>query len=94
MEEHTCIKYQDFRGEHDVPLGLGVGRYIGQDGHLVDVRVVFGVYIFQLRVQRGVAGTWLPTTRQQFQLIAAALDVDWATMGQFILMCRQAWGVE
>ena len=40
------------------------------------------------------AGTWLPTTRQQFQLIAAALDVEWATMTRIILMCRQAWGVE
>ncbi|MGA8041494.1 MAG: hypothetical protein WCA37_01700 [Terracidiphilus sp.] len=40
------------------------------------------------------AGTWLPTTRQQFQMMAAALDLDWATMTQLILMCRQAWGIQ
>ena len=39
-------------------------------------------------------GTWLPNTRRQFRSIAAALDLDWATMAQLILMCRQAWGVQ
>ena len=40
------------------------------------------------------AGDWLPTTREQFQSIAAALDVDWQTMTSIVLMCRQAWGVK
>lgn len=40
------------------------------------------------------AGAWLPTTRQQFHLIAMALDIDWATMTRIILMCRQAWGIQ
>jgi transcriptional regulator with XRE-family HTH domain len=40
------------------------------------------------------AGAWLPTTRQQLHLIAAALDLDWATMAQIVLMCRQAWGLK
>lgn len=40
------------------------------------------------------AGAWLPTTRQQLHLMAAALDLDWATMAQIILMCRRAWGLK
>jgi transcriptional regulator with XRE-family HTH domain len=40
------------------------------------------------------AGTWLPATRQQLHLLAAALDVDWATMARIVLMCRQAWGIQ
>ena len=39
-------------------------------------------------------GTWLPNTRRQFRAIAAALDLDWATMTSIILMCRQAWGIQ
>ena len=39
-------------------------------------------------------GAWLPTTRQQFQFIAAALDIDWPTMTRIVAMCSQAWGVE
>ena len=39
-------------------------------------------------------GAWLPTTRQQFQFIAAALDIDWPTMTRIVAMCSQAWGVQ
>jgi hypothetical protein len=39
-------------------------------------------------------GAWLPNTRRQFRSIAAALDLDWATMVRITLMCRQAWGVQ
>ena len=39
-------------------------------------------------------GTWLPTTRQQFRSMAAALDMEWSTMTSIILMCRQAWGID
>ena len=38
-------------------------------------------------------GVWLPATRQQLQLISAALDIDWATMTKIVAMCRQAWGL-
>ena len=41
-----------------LPVGVvfpGVGRDIGEDGHLVDVGVVFGVGAFDLRMQRLVA---------------------------------------
>ena len=39
-------------------------------------------------------GAWLPTTRQQLQFIAAALDIDWPTMTRIVAMCSQAWGVQ
>ena len=39
-------------------------------------------------------GTWLPTTRQQLHLMAAAMDLDWAVMAQIILICHQAWGLK
>ena len=34
----------------------GVGRDIGEDGHLVDVRVILGIYVLEFRMQGGVAG--------------------------------------
>ena len=34
----------------------GVGRDIGEDGHLMDVGVVLGVDVIELRMERGVAG--------------------------------------
>jgi hypothetical protein len=40
------------------------------------------------------AGDLLPSTRGQFQSIAAALDIEWETMTRIILMCRQAWGIQ
>jgi transcriptional regulator with XRE-family HTH domain len=40
------------------------------------------------------AGTWLPGTRQQLHLLAAALEVEWATMARIVLLCRQAWGIQ
>lgn len=40
------------------------------------------------------AGTWLPATRQQFQCMAIALEMEWATMTEIILLCRQAWGIQ
>jgi hypothetical protein len=39
------------------------------------------------------AGDWLPETRQQFHLIASALDIDWDTMVGVVMMCRGAWGL-
>jgi hypothetical protein len=35
----------------------GVGSHVGQDGHLVDVGVVFGVYIFEFRVKSRISGS-------------------------------------
>ena len=40
------------------------------------------------------SGAWLPTTRQQLQFMAAALDIDWPTMVRIITLCRTAWGIE
>ena len=40
------------------------------------------------------AGTSLPTTRQQFQSIADALNIEWITMTKIVTMCRQAWGLK
>jgi len=79
------------------PVGVvlpGVGRDIGQDGHLVDVGAVFGVDAFELWVQSFVAGAWLPTTRQQLHVLAAALDIEWTTMASVVQLCSQAWGIQ
>ena len=38
------------------------------------------------------AGTQLPSTRQQLESMADALEMEWATMAQIVLLCRQAWG--
>jgi hypothetical protein len=40
------------------------------------------------------AGDLLPTTKEELELIAAALDIEWHTMANIISMCRQAWGVQ
>jgi len=40
------------------------------------------------------AGDWLPETRQQFHLIAAALDIEWSLMVSIVRMCSQAWGIK
>ena len=40
------------------------------------------------------SGAWLPTTKQQLQFMAAAVDIDWPTMTRIVTMCRQAWGIE
>jgi transcriptional regulator with XRE-family HTH domain len=40
------------------------------------------------------AGDWLPETRQQFHLIAAALDIEWTLMVSVVQMCSQAWGIQ
>ena len=40
------------------------------------------------------AGDLLPSTKEEFQSIAAALDIEWSTMTSIILMCRQAWGIQ
>jgi transcriptional regulator with XRE-family HTH domain len=39
------------------------------------------------------AGDWLPETRQQFHLVAAALDIEWSLMVSIVMMCREAWGL-
>jgi transcriptional regulator with XRE-family HTH domain len=39
------------------------------------------------------AGNWLPETRQQFHLVAAALDIEWSLMVSIVMMCREAWGL-
>ncbi len=40
------------------------------------------------------AGDLLPTTREELELIAAALDIEWELMTRILLMCRNAWGVQ
>jgi hypothetical protein len=40
------------------------------------------------------AGDLLPNTKAEFQSIARALDIEWQTMTNIILMCRQAWGIQ
>ena len=40
------------------------------------------------------AGDLLPTSREQLELIAVALDIKWATMASIVAMCRQAWGIQ
>ena len=40
------------------------------------------------------AGDLLPNTREKFESIALALDVEWSTMTSIILLCRQAWGIQ
>jgi hypothetical protein len=40
------------------------------------------------------AGDLLPSTKEEFQSIAQALDIPWETMTNIILMCRQAWGIQ
>ncbi|MGA8740154.1 MAG: helix-turn-helix transcriptional regulator [Terracidiphilus sp.] len=39
-------------------------------------------------------GSWLPNTRRQFRSIAVALGIEWHTMTEIVLMCRQAWGIQ
>lgn len=39
------------------------------------------------------AGTHLPNTRQQLEAMADALEMEWATMAEIVLLCRQAWGL-
>ena len=34
----------------------GIRRDIGEDGHLVDVGIIFGVDVFQFRMERGISG--------------------------------------
>lgn len=40
------------------------------------------------------SGSWLPTTKQQLQLMAAAVHIDWPIMVRIITLCREAWGIE
>jgi hypothetical protein len=40
------------------------------------------------------SGSWLPATKQQLQLMAAAVHIDWPIMARIVTMCREAWGVE
>jgi len=40
------------------------------------------------------AGDLLPNTREEFRLIAAAIDVEWETMARIVMMCSRAWGVQ
>src|ERR1700733_3225026 len=52
-----------------------VRSHIAEDAQLGDVRVVFGVESFELRVQRLVAGTW--------QTSVAFVDLDvWITLAE------------
>ncbi len=44
---------------HSLPVGVvlpGVGRHIGQDGHLVDVGMVLWIYSFEFRMECLIAG--------------------------------------
>ena len=38
------------------------------------------------------AGAYLPMTRQQLRIVADAVEMEWATMAEVVLLCRQAWG--
>jgi transcriptional regulator with XRE-family HTH domain len=38
------------------------------------------------------AGTHLPSSRQQLEGMADSLEMEWATMAEVVLLCRQAWG--
>ena len=40
----------------DVVILAGVGSHVGQDGHLVDVGIVFRVDVFEFWMQGGIAG--------------------------------------
>ena len=40
------------------------------------------------------SGSWLPATKQQLQLMAAAVHIDWPIMVRIITLCRSAWGIE
>jgi len=40
----------------DVVILARVGSHVGQDGHLVDVGIVFRVDVFEFRKQGGIAG--------------------------------------
>jgi transcriptional regulator with XRE-family HTH domain len=40
------------------------------------------------------SGSWLPTTKQQLQLMAAAVHIDWSIMTRIVTLCREAWGIE
>jgi len=34
----------------------------------------------------------VPRTREQFQALAAGLDIEWLAMAGLAIICRQAWG--
>ena len=40
------------------------------------------------------AGDYLPITRQQLHVVADAVTMEWATMAEIVMLCRQAWGIE
>jgi len=40
------------------------------------------------------AGDYLPITRQQLHVVADAVAMEWATMAEIVMLCRQAWGIE
>jgi len=39
------------------------------------------------------AGTLLPNTPEQVQVLAYALDVEWEAMVEIVSLCRNAWGL-
>ena len=38
------------------------------------------------------AGTLLPDSRQQLQSMADALEMEWSSMAQIVVLCQDAWG--
>ena len=36
-------------------------------------------------------GDFLPMTRQQLHVVADAVGMDWETMAETVLLCREAW---
>lgn len=39
------------------------------------------------------AGVRLPNSRQQLQSMADALEMEWVTMAEIVVLCREAWGL-
>ena len=39
------------------------------------------------------AGDLIPSTKEQLQSVALALDIPWETMSRMVAMCSQAWGI-
>ena len=40
------------------------------------------------------AGDYLPMTRRQLHVVADAVAMEWTSMVNVVLLCRQAWEIE
>lgn len=73
------------------------GRFIQSAREKAGLSVEQAAILADMEAERWLAveaGTSLPATRQQFQFMAIALEMEWAMMTQIILLCRQAWGIQ